>query len=235
MNNKMAITNDPLCTTDESRKPTRAPYGSIVKRYHSLESRQELSKRVIEHLKSGKPLGDFQEINKRSLQQLMTLHKEDFDIETIKKFMSLESAVIGKSSSLKYKTSEERKELFKKFCEHVAKGYNRHAFPDVSFETVRKYMKDYPEDMDQELLGEAERAGFLKHEQIGFGLMTGQIRGSAAAWKFTMVNKFKYIPDENNTIVNNNNTQNNNLNTSVQIYLPDNKREISNKIIDSEK
>ena len=65
----------------------------------------------------------------------------------------------GNDFKTKYKTSKERKELCRKLCDHLAEGLSIKCFCDCSTETLYRYMREYPEDLEPERIREAKQKG----------------------------------------------------------------------------
>lgn len=116
--------------------------------------------------------------------------KERMSKEELKEIMS------GNDLNLKYKTPEERKTVYKAYCDHIAKGFMKNTFPECSYRTIEHYCKAYPTDFPPEQVAEAERRGLLVWEQMGMAGVGGKLDGfNANAWKFIQKNKNKLYRD----------------------------------------
>ncbi len=109
----------------------------------------------------------------------------------------------GNNYALKFKTSEERQHLCDEFCKHMRQGLSKESFPHCDPQTLRRYMRDFPNDFDTEKMIEAERQGRLFWEKIGIAGAVGldevtladgstrKLKGfNAASWIFNMKNRY---------------------------------------------
>lgn len=104
-------------------------------------------------------------------------------------------------------TSDARRAMCLAFCEHLARGYSKDAFPHMGWPSVKHYMEKYPEDFPQEMVEQAQRLHQLYWETVGNAGVNGKIQGfSAATWIMAMKNKFGWADKTD---------QNVNLNTSI--------------------
>lgn len=98
----------------------------------------------------------------------------------------------GNDFNMKWKTKAERQEAFEAVYQHLSSGFSRSSFPLSDWDTVERYMRDFPEDFPAEKIAEAMRANALEWERIGMDGARGKIAGfNAAAWIFNMKNRFK--------------------------------------------
>jgi hypothetical protein len=101
------------------------------------------------------------------------------------------SAQIGNLSAEKYRTPEERKDIFELLCEHVAQGFNLDCFVPMSFETIKRYLEVYPDEFESDKLAESERKGKLHWEGIGMAGIVGKIKDfKERTYQFVMMNKY---------------------------------------------
>ena len=99
----------------------------------------------------------------------------------------------GNNYAMKFETPEARKELCRRFCEHVEGGLSKECFPDCDPQTFNRYVKDFPEDFDTALIEQAFRKGQCFWEQTGKEGTLGQIKGfNALSWKFNLQNRFDW-------------------------------------------
>lgn len=93
--------------------------------------------------------------------------------------------------AMKWKTSKERQALCDAFCRHISQGLSVDSFPDASFKTIQKYIKNYPKDFPSIKIEEARRQGRLIWEKLGLGAAAGKIKNfSSASWIFNMKNRY---------------------------------------------
>jgi hypothetical protein len=85
-------------------------------------------------------------------------------------------APLGNQNALKYKTSEERLALCKKYCEHKRKGRTDASFVSCDMDTFNSYREKYPIDFPSDMINEAVRAGLERWETIGDDGTTGEPR-----------------------------------------------------------
>ena len=100
-------------------------------------------------------------------------------------------APVGNTYNLKWKTAEDRQEACDAVCAHLASGLSKASFPHADWDTVERYLGEFPEDFPTEKIREAERLGRLKWEKMGMDGAGGVIQGfNAASWIFNMKNRF---------------------------------------------
>ncbi len=93
----------------------------------------------------------------------------------------------GSKFNLRFKTPEARQQLCKDYCKHLTQGFTRESFPKCDPQTIRKYVADYPEDMDIEAIAEAERAQLMAWEgRLAQNSITG--KGAPSATIFGLKN-----------------------------------------------
>ena len=112
--------------------------------------------------------------------------------------------------AVKWPTPEARKAACDSFCEHIRSGYSKDSWPEADDETVKRYMRDFPEDFDQEKIKRAERESRLFWEKIGVSGTIGKLKGfNAKSWEFNMQNRLGWS----------NKTENKNTNESAPITV----------------
>lgn len=101
------------------------------------------------------------------------------------------------------KTTALRQECFRQYCLHLAHGRNKRSFVfnhphyKCSWETVERYIRQYPEEFDLELLDVAYAEGLGVWEQILTDCATGKNRkANVAAIQITMRNKYGWERQE---------------------------------------
>lgn len=94
------------------------------------------------------------------------------------------------TSLLKYKTSKERREVFKKLLEHLSKGKSVHSFKYLGKRTIKKYLRDFPNDFPRNDLLMSQRESLAWWEDILMGQATGMMKGSTKAATYFMGNNF---------------------------------------------
>jgi len=91
----------------------------------------------------------------------------------------------------KWKDGKQRRELCVAFMKHVEKGYSIDCFPDCDFKTIKKYMKDYPQEFQSDQISRSQRLGRMFWEQIGLSGTVGKIKGfNAKSWDLNMKNRY---------------------------------------------
>jgi hypothetical protein len=104
----------------------------------------------------------------------------------------------GKAS--KWPTSEQRRKACESYCDHIKAGFSKDSWPDADFETVQRYMKDFPEDFCPQKVKEAERFSRKFWEEIGIDGTVGKIKGfNAKSWEFNMQNRLGWSNRVDNT------------------------------------
>ena len=102
------------------------------------------------------------------------------------------SAPHGNQFALRYKTSEERQDLCRRYCGHIEKGYSDESFPDCDIDTLKRYITEHPEDFGADV-GRSKRLRQLFWERAGVAGTLGQIKGfNAKSWTFNMQNRFRW-------------------------------------------
>lgn len=94
----------------------------------------------------------------------------------------------------KYPTPETRREMWKKFCDHISAGYSIKSFPECDYDTAYSYAKRFPEDCPMEDFNEAQRKSLLYWETMGAEGASGKIPGfNATSWIFNMKNRAGWV------------------------------------------
>lgn len=89
-----------------------------------------------------------------------------------------------------YPTSEARRELCRVYCEYLKQGYSKQFFPECATETMRRYIKEFPEDFDEDEMDKALRIGLNFIERCGMAGMLGKIeKFNPTTWIFIMKNR----------------------------------------------
>lgn len=100
-------------------------------------------------------------------------------------------APFGNQNKMKWKTPEERQSICNEICEHLKKGYSQDSFPAADWDTVERYIKDFPEDFDNNKIKESLREGRKLMETLGIQGTAGKLKGfNAKSWEFIMQNKY---------------------------------------------
>jgi len=111
--------------------------------------------------------------------------------------------MIGNNYGARYKTKDERVKVYKKFCDHVAKGYSLSCFPECAENTMRKMMQDYSNELNVDLLRNAIRTSMRMYEDMGIKGARGEIHNfNAKSWQFLIMNKNGWKLNESRSIVN---------------------------------
>lgn len=131
------------------------------------------------------------------------------------KYPSVTECNLAKSASMqgnlfreKFKTPEERYQLFDAVCVHLEKGLSRESFPLCDWDTVERYVSKYANEFPADIVREAMRRGRLWWEELGrIGTMGGKVNGervlfNAQSWAFNMKNRYGWKDSMNviNTI-----------------------------------
>lgn len=108
------------------------------------------------------------------------------------------------NAAIKWKTPEDRRAACEAFCEHLRAGFSWASFPDADEDTVKRYIRDFPEDFCPEKVQQAERQSRHFWEKIGIAGTTGKLKGfNAKSWEFNMQNRLGWSTKAD---VNNHNT-----------------------------
>lgn len=100
-------------------------------------------------------------------------------------------APIENDNARRYKTPEERQEMFASLCAHVFKGFSLKSFVECGENTITRYREEYPEDCPQSQLDEAYRGCRFFWEEIGIEGTVGRIKGfNPKSWEFNIKNRF---------------------------------------------
>lgn len=93
--------------------------------------------------------------------------------------------------NMKWKTKKERQNACSSVCEHLSQGFSQECFPDADWDTVERYIKDFPEDFPTEKIAAAKRQGQLAWEKIGMDGAQGKISNfNAASYIFNKKNRY---------------------------------------------
>lgn len=104
----------------------------------------------------------------------------------------------GKKISVKERQAKveqdknERRRIFKELCTHIANGYSLDCFGPLGFDSIKKYLKVYPEEFVQEELDNAVREGKNYWETLGRRQSDGTCMGNSRSWYYNMVNRFNW-------------------------------------------
>lgn len=83
-----------------------------------------------------------------------------------------------------------RREIFQLLLKHVEKGFSLDSFEHASDDSIRKYLKLYKEEWNEEELRQAQRKGKGLWEDIGFRQANGQCIGNSRSWYYNMANRY---------------------------------------------
>jgi hypothetical protein len=84
----------------------------------------------------------------------------------------------------------ERRKIFKELCAHLAEGMSLESFSLLSANSIRAYLKSYPEEFIQEELDDSLRQGRDWWERIGKSQASGQCLGNSRTWFYNMANRY---------------------------------------------
>lgn len=83
-----------------------------------------------------------------------------------------------------------RRQMFVDLLRHVEGGYSLDSFEGCSDDSVRKYLKLYKDEWNQEELEQAQRKGKGLWENIGFRQANGECIGNSRSWYYNMANRY---------------------------------------------
>ena len=107
----------------------------------------------------------------------------------------------GNTNAMKFKSPDDRQRLQNQYVEHVESGLSDECFPECDLQTLRRYLRDFPDDFDIDLIEVARRKRQLFWERAGRDGTMGQIDGfNAASWKFNMGNRFGWTEKREDTL-----------------------------------
>ncbi len=86
--------------------------------------------------------------------------------------------------------AKERSKIFSELCGHVKAGYSLQCFGPLSEITVRKWLKVYPKEFNEEELATALRLGQSGWEEIGRKQSNGTCLGNSRSWYYNMANRY---------------------------------------------
>jgi hypothetical protein len=208
--------------TDSKAKPEKKYKGL---KYQEPKARQRLSKELIAFQEEGGLIRDYPKLSRITIEKLFKTYPEDFDLERIEQLKKSNRDFTNNKYSEKFKTSKERQDVFKRFCDHVSDGYSIRSFPEASDETMHRYMKVYPDDCPIEEYHASRRRAQMLYEVEGRKILTAENTSSASAtiYKFEMVNKFNYTLKEE--VTHKIDEDSKDAFQKVHVYLPDNTRD----------
>ena len=151
-------------------------------------------------------LGSFVIVNIISHYLDSYLHKKDWlhrkhvsgTVKTGIKIVTLHrsSSVKGKKMTAKERIDKleqdknERRKVFKELVAHVEQGSSLDCFALLSANTIRGYLKTYPEEFVEEELQAAMRKGRDWWEHIGRRQAAGDCLGNSRTWFYNMAIRF---------------------------------------------
>jgi hypothetical protein len=101
------------------------------------------------------------------------------------------SAPAGSSHASKSPTPESREKLCNDYITHIESGLSDECFPECGLQTLKKYVADYPDDFDTDLIERSKRKRRLFRERMGRDGALGEIQGyNAKSWSFNIQNRF---------------------------------------------
>lgn len=99
----------------------------------------------------------------------------------------------------KFKTPEERQEVFAKLCQHLREGLSMDCFPPLDKTCIAGYCKTFPLDFPADQINEAKRAGKLYWEREGKNsLHDKDFRDKT--YQFIMMNKYGMSLNQNSNV-----------------------------------
>ena len=95
----------------------------------------------------------------------------------------------GNQNRMKWKTPEERIAACEKVCQELENGYPKIYLETADWDTIERYMKDFPIEFPAERIQNAIRNGQKKLLTIGYSGMLGKIPGFVPrTWEFVTQN-----------------------------------------------
>lgn len=98
---------------------------------------------------------------------------------------------------IKKSTTEYRQELCDQLVDHLSHGYSLDCFPPISRNTIKKYLREFPQDFPPERIERAIREGQKWDESVGIAASGGPAPDgfnpsnfNVTAWIFRMKNKY---------------------------------------------
>lgn len=83
-----------------------------------------------------------------------------------------------------------RREVFIALLKHLENGYSLDCFSECSDDSIRKYLKLYKNEWNEEELQQAQRKGKGTWEGIGFKQANGECLGNSRSWYYNMANRY---------------------------------------------
>jgi hypothetical protein len=98
-------------------------------------------------------------------------------------------APTGSKNAMKFCTPESRQELYEAAIAHLERGLDRSCFIPCDWQTLEKYMIDFPDTFDADKLAQASRKGRQVIENLIMSNAIGKTKGNAATVIFIAKNK----------------------------------------------
>jgi len=109
----------------------------------------------------------------------------------------------GNKYALKFDTPKARAGLFKAILDHLSDGLSKACFPLCDWDTVEKYMTEFPLEFPADQIKRAIRMGQCEWEKLGKSGARGKIKGfNAKAWEFNMKNRYDWREKTDNIVKN---------------------------------
>lgn len=120
-------------------------------------------------------------------------------MEQVKKHVMPIPDNTGNQHAKKLTTQDLKKQAYKQYCAHIAKGKSKRSWtfkhPEVSlrWETMEKYIRENPDEFDLEHMKIAICEGFARWEQVVEDSAEGlNEKANTASLQMLMRNKFKW-------------------------------------------
>lgn len=84
----------------------------------------------------------------------------------------------------------ERRRVFKDLLNHIEAGYSLDCFSALSDDSIRMFLKDYPEEFVEQELIESMRKAKEGWEEIGRKQASGSCLGNSRSWQYNMINRY---------------------------------------------
>ena len=104
----------------------------------------------------------------------------------------------GKKSTYKERmrllanSAVERRRVFVNLVRHLKAGYSLDCFSELSENSIREFLKTYPEEFVWEEVEQALRDGKSGWENLGRRQADGTCLGNSRSWYYNMVNRYKW-------------------------------------------
>lgn len=111
-----------------------------------------------------------------------------------------EGAPIGNTNRMRWKTPEERIKACEELCKELEEGLPKEYLDIADWDTIERYMRDFPVEFPSEKVEAAIRHGIKKIVRLGYGGMSGKVEGFVPrTWEFITQNMTHWKLRHDNT------------------------------------